>query len=156
LFESHLAAFARRGGRVVMIGAGSLLSTAALHPGASETFAGPGTPSATRDLFGAQTGPEVKVGTSLITAFPPDPVGIFANAPALSGFPTYQAIRPPAGAGASIAGLNTTEPAVVGFGFGDGGGEVIEIGLSGFNARLAHDLSAQEMFLTLWQLLSSR
>jgi hypothetical protein len=155
-FETQLTAFARRGGRVLVIGAGSLQSAAPLHAGASETFAGPATAPAAHDLFGAQAGPSEEVRTSLITAFSPDPVGIFSNSPALLDFPRYQAIRPPAGVPASLAGVSNTAPAVIGFPYGADGGDVVEIGLDGFNSRLAHNVTAQELFLSLWQLLSGQ
>ena len=51
-----------------------------------------------------------------------------------------------------MSALTSTMPGVTGFRVGRG--EVVEVGLDGFQQSLAHNPSAQELFTRLWQTLS--
>jgi hypothetical protein len=143
-----LVAYAGNGGRVVSIGQSSLLRTVPV----SSSTAGPPSPAATVNPFGARPGPHVNTAGSLITVIS-DPLGIFTlTGGALTGFPGYQVISPPGGRAASLAGVAATMPGVTGFRLGRG--TVVDVGLDGFQRRLAHNSSAQELFTRLWQTLS--
>jgi hypothetical protein len=136
------------GGRVVTIGQSSLLRTAPL----GSATAGPPSAPAAADPFGARPGPHVSTAGELITVIS-DPLGIFSlTGGALTGFRGYQVISPPAGKIASLAGVTATMPGVTGFRVGRG--EVVGVGLDGFQQSLAHNPSAQELFTRLWQTLS--
>ncbi len=155
VLQAMLRAFAQNGGRVLSIGISSLLQSAPLIPGASATLAGPPSPPATRDVFGAQPGPVSTGNTDLITTLQ-DPLRIFTTTSgALSGFSSFQTLAPPATALASsvsMAGIGTMAPSIIGFPLSRG--IVVEIGLVDFTASLAHDVDSQELIGRLWQLLS--
>jgi hypothetical protein len=145
---SGLSAYVGRGGHLVSIGQGSLLRTVPL----TDTTAGPPGPAALNDPFGARPGRHVATAGVLITVIS-DPLRIFTlTGPVLSGFPGYQALEPPPGRPASLAGVDATMPGVIGF--TQGRGSVVEVGLDGFQRRLAHNSSAQELVTRLWQILS--
>jgi hypothetical protein len=152
---SNLAAplrqFAQAGGDVLSVGIGSLQAQAPITRSASGLVAGP--PSALRpDPFGAQHGRPAGTQGQLITVLT-DPLSIFGSSIAFPGFKSYQPITPPDGGVASIAGVAPTVPAVTGF--RTGSGTVVEVGLPGFGASLAHDVDSQELLRSVWHLLSS-
>jgi hypothetical protein len=151
--ESTLRGFVRGGGRVLALGTGSF-------GGSSHISGFPTAPRAEAPLvtgvdpFGATRGPITPTGGQLISELS-DPLGLFVGATAFSGFGEYQPIQPPARTAAgsfSAAGIGNGAPAIVGFHYG--GGTVVEVGLPGFAASLAHNSDSQQLLTNAWQLLA--
>ena len=114
--------------------------------------AGPSSAPAVRDPFGAAPGQTLSTDGSPIIVYD-DPLGIFASTSGIfRGFPSYEAITPPNGTAASIAGIDAASPGIIGFRIGRG--SVVEIGLTGFTASLANNADSQALLAHLWQILS--
>lgn len=138
-----LRRYVQDGGQVLAFGLDSLQAVAHVKPGGPHSSTGPtaGPPVALRvDPFGVRHGQEAKVGDALITTLA-DPLRIFAEASAFTGFAEYQALAPPAGVTASLAGVGAGAPAIVGFRLGSG--TVIEAALPGFGENLHRDAATR-------------
>jgi flagellar hook assembly protein FlgD len=150
---STLRGFVRGGGRALVLGTGELSGTSRLSgfPTAPRAAA----PALTfTDPFGATRGPITPTGGETISEIS-DPLDLFSDATAFSGFSQYQPIRAPSGAAtdsASVAGIGNIAPAIVGFHYGSG--TVIEVGLPGFTATLSRSSDSQQLLVNAWQLLS--
>lgn len=145
-----LDGFVRGGGRVAVIGTGSFrgLTSIANFPAAP----GASAPIYSQvDPFGAQHGSITPTNGELITELT-DALGLFNGAVAFSGFSHYQPIQPPSGATISAAGIADGMPAIIGFRHGTG--IVIEVGLPGFAASLAHDYDSQQLLANAWHMLA--
>ena len=152
--ELTLRGFARGGGRVLVLGTGVLSGTSHISgfPAASQASA---PHSASTDLFGARRGPVTPTAGELISSVSDDAFNLFGNAGEFAGFSNYQPIRPPRSATSgtvSAVGIGSAVPAIVAF--HDGSGTVVEIGLSGFAASLAHNADSDNLLTNVWQLLS--
>jgi hypothetical protein len=152
--ELTLRGFARGGGRVLVLGTGAL-------GGASHISGFPAAPRASAphttstDLFGARRGPVTPTAGELISSVSGDAFNLFGNAGEFAGFSHYQPIRPPRSAPSgtvSAVGIGSAAPAIVAF--HDGSGTVVEVGLSGFAASLAHNADSDNLLANVWQLLS--
>jgi hypothetical protein len=145
-----LPGFVKGGGRVAVLGAGSLR-------GVSDITGFPSNPRASApvfssvDPFGARRGSLVSTNGALITELT-DALGLFNGAIAFSGFSHYQPIQPPSGATISAAGVADGSPAILGF--RSGSGIVIAVGLPGFGASLAHNIDSQELLTGIWHVLA--
>jgi hypothetical protein len=107
------------------------------------------------DLFGARRGPVTPTGGELISSVSADAFNLFHDAGEFAGFSQYQPIRPPAASvpgTVSALGIGSAAPAIVAFRYG--GGTVVEVGLSGFAASLAHNPDSSSLLGNAWQLLS--
>jgi hypothetical protein len=145
-----LDGFVKAGGRVAVFGTQSLQGAAAItnFPAAPQTSA----PTFSHlDPFGATHGHLTPTNGELITELT-DALGLFSGTSAFSGFSQYQPIQPPSGATISEAGIADGTPAIVGF--RDGAGTVIEVGLPGFGASLAHNYDSQALFHNTWLVLA--
>lgn len=152
--ESTLRGFVRGGGRALVLGTGQLT-------GLSRVSGFPSSPRAAAprlaasDLFGAHRGSITPTGGELISSVSADSFNLFVNAGEFGGFSQYQPITPPAsavGGAVSAIGIGSAAPAIVGFHYGSG--TVIEVGLAGFTASLAHSGDSQQFLANAWQLLS--
>ena len=145
-----LSGFVKDGGRVAVLGTGSLR-------GVSDITGFPSNPRASApvfssvDLFGARRGSIMSTGGELITELT-DALNLFNGAIAFSGFSHYQPIQPPTGATISAAGVADGSPAIIGFRYGSG--TVIAVGLPGFGASLAHNIDSQELLTNTWRVLA--
>jgi flagellar hook assembly protein FlgD len=149
-----LRGFVRGGGRLLALGTRAF-------SGVSHISGFPATPRAglprltTTDLFGARRGPVTPTGGELISSVSADAFSLFHDAGEFAGFSQYQPIRPPAGSApgtVSALGIGSAAPAIVAFRYG--GGTVVEVGLSGFAASLAHNPDSSSLLGNVWQLLS--
>jgi hypothetical protein len=149
-----LRGFVRAGGRLLTLGTRtfSAVSHISGFPGAPRA----GLPRlTTADLFGARRGPVTPTGGELISSVSADAFGLFHDAGEFAGFSQYQPIRPPAASApgtVSALGIGSAAPAIVAFRYG--GGTVVEVGLSGFAASLAHNPDSSSLLNNVWQLLS--
>ncbi|HWD70002.1 MAG TPA: N,N-dimethylformamidase beta subunit family domain-containing protein [Solirubrobacteraceae bacterium] len=152
--ELTLRGFVRAGGRVLVLGTGALSATS--HISGFPAAPGAGAPRATpTDLFGARRGQLTPTGGELISSVSDDALALFGNAGEFGGFGQYQPISPPADAASgtvSAIGIGSAAPAIVAFHYGSG--TVVEVGLSGFAASLAHNADAASLLNNVWQLLS--
>ena len=152
--EPTLRGFVRGGGRALVLGTNSLSGTSQISGFPADPRAG--VPRLTlTDLFGAARGPITPTGGELISSVSADAFGLFHDAGEFGGFSQYQPIRPPAGVAAgtvSALGIGSSAPAIVAFHYGSG--SVVEIGLSGFAASLAHNPDSASLLNNAWQLLS--
>ncbi len=148
---AQLHSYVESGGRVLSVGVGSLQAKAAVSDHAGDLVAGPPTALAP-DPFGVHHGAVGSTEGLLITAFS-DPLAIFGQIPAISGFKDYQSLTLASGSTASIAGIAASVPAVIGFHLGHG--DVIEVGLPDFGSTLSGNIGAQELLTRVWQLLAA-
>jgi hypothetical protein len=151
--EPILRGFVRGGGRALVLGTGDLSAISAISGFPASPHAG--VPRLTlTDLFGARRGPITPTGGEQISALS-DPLGLFSDASAFSGFGQYQPIQPPADAQSgtvSAAGIGNGAPAIIGFRYGSG--TVVEVGLPGFTASLSNSSDSDQLLGNAWQLLS--
>jgi len=151
--SSTLRGFVRGGGRVLVLGTDTFSGTSHItgFPAAPRA----GTPTlTTADPFGATRGPMTPTGGQLISELT-DPLELFQGATEFSGFGDYQPISPSKSASkdpVSTAGIGSGAPAIVAFRYGSG--TVVEVGLPGFGASIAHNSDSQELLNNAWQLLS--
>jgi hypothetical protein len=152
--EPTLRGFVRGGGRALVLGTRALSAV-------SHISGFPATPRAgapvtiTADPFGARRGQLTPTGGELISSVRDDALSLFHDAGEYGGFSRYQPISPPSGtpaADVSAIGIGSATPAIVGF--HDGSGTVVEVGLSGFAASLAHNPDASSLLSNVWSLLS--
>jgi hypothetical protein len=143
-----LRAFVSRGGTVLSLGTGSL--RADVHV-TGDRASNPGPPMAT-DIFGVHHGTLTTGGTSVLT----DELGLFsANAPgAFPGFHSYEPITGIATADQLLAGAGGTENSLAVAAVRQGGGNVIEVGLAGFGARLSRDPEAAALLSSAYSLMT--
>jgi hypothetical protein len=147
---ARLVDFVKGGGRVLALGTGTLAGTSRVAGVDARAAA----PVRTRtDIFGAQRGPAASTDGDLITDLA-DPLRLFADLPAITGFSRYQPIEPPAGVLASAMGIAERSAAIVAF--PDGSGRVIEVGLPNFGASLANNVNSQELMSSVWPLLAKQ
>jgi hypothetical protein len=152
--ELTLRGFARAGGRVLVLGVRALSATSHIagFPAAPRALA---PRSMATDPFGARRGQLTPTGGELISSVSSDAFGLFHDAGEFGGFSQYQPIRPPADVAAgtvSAVGIGSAAPAIVAFHYG--GGSVVEVGLSGFAASLAHNPDSASLLNNVWQLLA--
>ncbi len=147
---ARLVDFVKGGGRVLALGTGALAGTSTVSGADARAAA----PVRTRtDIFGAQRGPVASTDGDLITDLA-DPLRLFTDLPAITGFSRYQPIEPPAGVLVSAMGIAERSAAIVAF--PDGSGRVIEIGLPNFGASLANNVDSQELMSSVWPLLAKQ
>jgi hypothetical protein len=152
--EPTLRGFVRGGGRALVLGTNSLSGTSQISGFPADPRASVPRPTLT-DLFGAARGPITPTGGELISSVSADAFGLFHDAGEFGGFSQYQPIRPPARAAAgttSAVGIGSDAPAIVAFQYGSG--SVVEVGLSGFAASLAHNPDSASLLNNVWQLLA--
>lgn len=152
--ELTLRGFVRGGGRLLALGTQSFsgISHISGFPVAPRANAPRWTPS---DPFGARHGQLTPTGGELISSVSDDAFNLFGDAGEFGGFSQYQPITPPAGgtsATLSAIGIGSAAPAIVAFHYGSG--SVVEVGLSGFAASLAHNGDSEHLLANVWQLLS--
>ena len=145
-----LRSFVRAGGHILSLGVDSLrrgvtvAGNRALHPT---------TPSAT-DALGARVGGLAAKTTAPVTVTS-DGLGLFTGVTApLAGFRTYQpvlSVAPP-GRVESSAAPSGGNPAIVGYGLGDG--LVIDLGVPGFGGALSSDAGARQLIGQIWTVVS--
>jgi hypothetical protein len=142
--RSALRSFVLAGGRVLSLGVDSLRRGVTVD---GATARGPTRPSST-DALGARLGPLATKGAAPVSVIRDD-LGLFSGVSGLlAGFRSFQPVTPPAGAVASVAGPG----AVVGYRLGRG--IVIDLGVPGFGAALAHDAGARALIARLWTVVS--
>jgi FlgD Ig-like domain len=148
---SVLRDYVRRGGRVLSLGIDSLRRSVTVS-GASAIH--PSGPAAT-DIFGARIG-RLVTGNHDFILVGSDSLRIFTSTSgAFSGYQSFQTwggVASPAGPIGSVAGTSNSTASIIGFPLGRG--MVVEIGLPGFAASLAHNTDAQELVTRLWTVLS--
>ncbi|HEY2258079.1 MAG TPA: FlgD immunoglobulin-like domain containing protein [Solirubrobacteraceae bacterium] len=143
-------AYVARGGRVLSLGIDSLRRIVRLAGG--RAFA-PTPPGAT-DIFGARPGAVVASRGALILV-DTDRLHVFSGTSgALRGYRSYQRFAPVTSSGpaASSAGVATGQPAIIGYRVKLG--TVLDIGLPGFAASLAHNFDARQLLGRIWTVLS--
>jgi len=152
--EPTLRGFVRGGGRALVLGTNSLSGISQISGFPADPRAG--VPRLTlTDLYGAARGPMTPTGGELISSVSADAFGLFHDAGEFGGFSQYQPIRPPTGVAAgavSAVGIGSDAPAIVAFHYGSG--SVVEVGLSGFAASLAHNPDSASLLNNAWQLLA--
>jgi hypothetical protein len=145
----ELRRYVEQGGRVLSLGAGSLLRTATVKQTPAAEALDP-TPAAATDVLGARPGALVRGNTEAIVVIR-DRLGIFdGTSGTFDGFGSFEpilAVAAPATI-ASAAGTTAQTPSIVGYRLGSG--IVVEIGLPAFTASLAHDVDTQELLRRLW------
>jgi hypothetical protein len=104
------------------------------------------------DIFGVHHGTPTTGGTSVLT----DELGLFsANAPgAFPRFHSYEPITGIATADQLLAGAGGTENSLAVAAVRQGGGNVIEVGLAGFGARLSRDPEAAALLSSAYSLMT--
>ena len=152
--ELTLRGFVRGGGRVLALGTATF--SAVSHISGFPAAARAGAPRSTLiDPFGARRGPVTPTGGELISRVTTDGFNLFGDAGEFGGFSQYQPITPPASAASgtvSAAGIGSAAPAIVAFHYGSG--TVVEVGLPGFAASLAHNADSDNLLSNIWQLLA--
>ncbi len=149
---AHLRGFVKGGGRALVLGAGSLRGVSRLSGWPSNPRAS--APSlASTDIFGVRHGPITPTGGQLISELT-DQLGLFASAPSFSGFSVYRPLTPPSSSALSASGIGNQSDAIVGFRYGSG--IAVEVGLPQFGFALAHNIDAQGLIASVWQLLASQ
>jgi flagellar hook assembly protein FlgD len=145
-----LRSYVASGGHLLSLGIDSLRRTVSVAAGRAGN-PGPAHPA---DLFGAHPGPLAATHGALILAGR-DQLRLFAGTSgAFRGFATYEpftSVTPPLTI-ASAAGTSTSASAIIGFRLGRG--IVIEVGLPGFGAALAHNFDAQQILSRVWSVIS--
>ena len=150
---SALRTFVEQGGRVLSLGAGSLLRTASVRQGSAGLQALDPTAVGATDILGARLGPLVGNNSEAIVRIS-DGLGLFTGTSGtFAGFQSFEpiAVDPP-GHIVSEAGTTTQTPSIVGYRLGSG--VVIDIGLPAFTMSLAHDVDTRELVRQLWGILS--
>jgi flagellar hook capping protein FlgD len=147
-----LRSFVQGGGHALSIGIGSLRRGVRIQGTRALDPTGP----STTDTFGARAGSAVTRNSDLISVIH-DGLGIFSTTSgAFTGFRSFQpitSVAPPAQPISSDAGTSDSTKSIVGYRLGRG--IVVEIGLEGFGASLAHkNFDAQELVGRLWRVLS--
>jgi hypothetical protein len=149
-FGDSLARYVQQGGRVLSLGIGSLQRSVTIDDGQALD------PSAAHRvdfLDGRPLAIKSTHGTLLLVQR--DQLGLFAGgASPLSGYPTYQPFGPPQHPARLLSslGVSRASPTVIGYALGQG--RVVDIGLPGFAASLAHHVEAQHLLGNAWSLLS--
>lgn len=146
-----LRSYVSGGGHVLSLGIDSLRRGVTLAGGRGYD---PTAPRAS-DVLGARPGPAAPTHGALILAGR-DGLRIFSGTSgALRGFGVYQPFAPAAAGRAvsSEAGVATSQPAIIGYRLGRG--IVIDVGLPGFGASLAHNFDAQQLLARIWSVLTS-
>ena len=147
---SALNTYVEQGGHILSLGIDALQRTVTI---AGTQALDPSAPHAVDALL-ARPGPVRPVDGSLLLV-DRDRLRIFSgSSQALTGFHTYQSFGPVQAPATllSFAGVSPTSPAVIGYSLGRG--DVVDVGLPGFGASLAHNVAAQELVSRVWSLLS--
>jgi flagellar hook assembly protein FlgD len=147
---ASLSAYVQQGGRVLSLGIASLQRSVTVRGGQALD---PGRAHAV-DALDARPRPVERTHGALLLV-QRDQLGIFrSGATALSGYRTYQPFGPMQSPARllSAAGVSNRSPAVIGYRLGHG--DVVDIGLPGFAASLAHQVEAKELLGRVWSLLS--
>jgi hypothetical protein len=147
---SALRSYAQSGEHVLSLGIDSLRRSVTLQG----TKALQATQPSTADVLGARAGAVVTHNSDLLTVIS-DGLGIFSSTPGVfPGYGSYQpvtSVAPPSQI-LSEAGTTASDPSVVGYSLGNG--TVVDIGLPGFGASLARNVSAQELVRRLWAVMA--
>lgn len=143
-----LRALVARGGTVLSIGDGTLRAYVHVQ---GDRAVNPGGLGAT-DVFGVRHGASTTGDVSVIT----DELGLFSGN-AAGAFPGLRDYEPITGVDSddellSSAGVSSSSLGVVAV--RQGGGNVVEVGLSDFAVRLAHDAQAQALLGGAWLLMT--
>jgi len=108
------------------------------------------------DVFGARVGPVTRTHGTLILAGR-DGLGIFAGTSgAMRGYgwlQSFKSLSPPESI-ASEAGVSAAAPAIVGYRLARG--TVVDIGLPGFAATVAHDFDGRQLLDRIWHHVLAR
>jgi hypothetical protein len=162
--RAALRSYVAGGGHVLSLGTGSLLRTVTVEPsapvrpppGGEPAIAGGvarnPTAATASDALGARIGPTVSTGPLPVLGYS-DPLRLFGASGAFGSIRSYQAVHPPAGSSASVAGISQSLPAIAGF--RSGRGVVVEAGLTDFGALAGRDPSLRTLLSRLWRLLGS-
>jgi hypothetical protein len=145
----RLRSYVSAGGHVLSLGLDSLRRGVTLTTTRAYEPTGP----RSADIFGARFGPVTRTRGALILAGP-DRLGIFTGTSGALRYgldQPFTGLTPPLKV-ASAAGVGSAASAVIGFDLGRG--LVIEVGLPGFGARLAHDLNSQELLARIYRVLA--
>jgi len=144
-----LSTWVEQGGRVLSFGIDALQRTVTLGGGQARDPSGPHTV----DFLLGRPGPVEPTGGSLLLV-QRNGQGLFSKgAQELTGFRRFQAfgpVQPPARLLTSV-GVSAQTPAVIGYALGRGA--VVDVGLPGFGAALAHNVTAQDLVARAWRLL---
>jgi hypothetical protein len=144
-----LSTWVSLGGHVLSLGIASLQRTVTLGGGQATDPS----PAHAVDMLDARPeGVRPTSGSLLLVDL--DRQGLFTSrAQALSGFRTYQSFGPVQAPARLLtsAGVSAASPAVIGYGLGRG--SVVDVGLPGFGAALARDVTAQSLVDRAWALL---
>ncbi len=149
-FGDALGQYVQQGGRILSLGIGSLQRSVTITGGQALD------PSAAHRVDYLDGRPRAVTsthGTLLLVQH--DELGLFGGgASPLSGYRTYQPFGPPQLPARLLSslGVSNASPAVIGYSLGHG--RVVDIGLPGFAASLAHHLEAQKLLGNVWSLLS--
>lgn len=142
-----LSTWVEQGGHVLSFGIDALQRTVTLGGGEARDPSGPHQV----DFLLARPGPIEATGGSLLLV-QRNRQGLFsAGAQALTGFRRFQAFGPvqsPARLLTSV-GVSAQSPAVIGYALGRGA--VVDVGLPGFGAALAHNVTAQDLLGRAWR-----
>ena len=146
---SALSNWVSLGGHVLSLGIASLQRTVTLGGGQASD---PSAAHAVDMLDARPQGVRPTSGSLLLVDL--NRQGLFSSrSQALSGFRTYQSFGPVQAPARLLtsAGVSAGAPAVIGYGLGRG--SVVDVGLPGFGAALAHNVTAQSLVARAWALL---
>jgi flagellar hook assembly protein FlgD len=142
-----LSTWVERGGHVLSFGIDALQRTVTLGGGQARDPSGP---HQVDFLLARPRGIEPTGGSLLFVQR--NRQGLFSDgAPALTGFRRFQTFGPvqPPGRLLTSVGVSAQSPAVIGYALGRGA--VVDVGLPGFGAALAHNVTAQDLVARAWR-----
>ena len=145
-----LSTYVEQGGHIMSLGLDALRRSVTV---AGQTASDPTAAHPTDDLL-ARPGAIHATGGALLIA-DRDGLGLFrGTGKTLTGFARFQSFGPVQAPAKllSAAGVSPATPAVIGYALGKG--DVVDVGLPGFGARLAHNVSAQALVDGAWRLLT--
>ena len=148
LLAHALRALVARGATVLVVGPDSLRSSVRV---AGDGAGHPGSLTAA-DVFGVRHGTTRTGAVSVLT----DALGLFSGN-ASGSFPGFGAFEPITAAAAADELLASAGPSSASLGIAavrEGAGNVIEVGLSGFAARLSRDPQARSLLAAAWSLMT--
>jgi len=149
-----LQRYVEQGGRVTVLGAGSLQRTATVKQTPAGLQALDPSALAATDVLDARPGPLLSHnGEALVVIH--DGLGLFnGTSGTFAGFGSFEPIVAVAAPARIVAEAGTTDqtPSIVAYRLGSG--IVVDIALPAFTVSLAHDVDTQELLRRLWTILS--